>query len=299
MKPASQITDRAKRYRANNAVESPEVCLFCGSTKDLGVEHLDGFEEHNEPENLCWLCRSCNQLKSAVYVKAGLGRRTVQYNPGILQRLFGPKETYHVYGAAHPKARAARREEQREAREREREEIRKDKAEARAARASAPKPVGRYKGFTLYRAGAPGDRYFYSTMDPDSWLDSVSATKTLIDTFKNPASNLTAWRDAVGVLRGEKSGSPFKAARTVRSTPISRRYRYLDQMMRANPGVPTFAQYAYAVSTHQGRKYIKGHGWAPGAHDEGGAIIHATPKSKRREYADRIADMKRGRKVPF
>ena len=77
MKPSSQITDRAKRYRANNVMEDwPKVCMFCGSTKDLGVDHLDGFEENGEPENLLWLCRSCNQLKSAVYKKAGMGRRS-------------------------------------------------------------------------------------------------------------------------------------------------------------------------------------------------------------------------------
>jgi hypothetical protein len=37
------------------------------------------------------------------------------------------------------------------------------------------------------------------------------------------------------------------------------------------------------------------------SHDEGGAIIHATPKSKRVEYAHRIADIKRSRRseVPF
>jgi len=301
------VSDRAQRYRANQTVEGPKVCLFCGSTRDLGVEHLDGFEEHNEPENLCWLCRSCNQLKSAVFKKAGLGRRTVQYNPGIFQSLFGPKETYRVHGAAHPEARRERAAERRETREREADErrtaaedkkmraqyearVKKDAREAE--RAAAPKTVGRYKGFTIYKAGSPGDRHFYSTMDPDSWLDTEGAAKRLIDTFKNPASSLSAWRGAVGVLRGESPGSPFKAARVVRSTPVSRRYRYLDQMMRENPKVPTFEQYAFAVSTHTGRSYIPGHGWTEGAHDEGGAVIHATPKAKRREYADRIADMK-------
>ena len=57
--------------------------------------------------------------------------------------------------------------------------------------------------------------------------------------------------------------------------------------------VPTFAQYAWAVAHH-----------SRGVHDEGGAIIHATPRSKRIEYAGRIADIKRERRresssVPF
>lgn len=295
MKPATKITDRAKRYRANALVpEGPKVCMMCGSTSDLGVDHLDGFEENLEPENLWWLCRSCNQLKSAVYLEHGMGRRTVQYNPGFLQRLFGPKETYRVHGAAHPEARRERAQEAREAREREREEIRKDRAEARARRAAEPQAVGRYKGFTLYRGGPAGSRYFYSTMDPDSWLDSTSQVKRLIDTFKNPAAGLSAWRNAVAVLRGDKDGSPFAAARVVRSTPVSRRYRYLDQTMRMNPSSPSFQQYAWAVAHH-----------TRGAIDEGGAVIHATPKAKRKEYAERIAETKRSRgtayrsEVPF
>jgi predicted RNA-binding Zn-ribbon protein involved in translation (DUF1610 family) len=49
-------------------------------------------------------------------------------------------------------------------------------------------------------------------------------------------------------------------------------------------GVPTYKQYAFAVATH-----------TPGAHDEGGPIIHATPKKLRSEYARQIADAKRSR----
>ena len=55
-------------------------------------------------------------------------------------------------------------------------------------------------------------------------------------------------------------------------------------------GVPTFAQYAWAVSNH-----------SRGSHDEAGAIIHATPRSKRIQYAKKIADIKASRReeVPF
>jgi hypothetical protein len=58
----------------------------------------------------------------------------------------------------------------------------------------------------------------------------------------------------------------------------------------AGKATPSFQQYAWAVSNHE-----------RGAHDEGGAIIHATPRSKRIEYAKRIADIKRDRRgsVPF
>jgi hypothetical protein len=132
------ITDRARRYRAQKQVSGPRRCAICGSTQDLGVMHLDGNESHGERKNLAWGCRSCNQKLSAAFKRIGAGRRTKQYNP--------------------------------------------------------------------------------------------------------------------------------------------------------SQGVPTFAQYAWAVSNH-----------SRGSIDEGGAIIHATPKHKRIEYAKRIADIKRGRRdeVPF
>jgi hypothetical protein len=64
----------------------------------------------------------------------------------------------------------------------------------------------------------------------------------------------------------------------------------LRKWKKGNPAVPTFTQYLHGVSIHK-----------RGAHDEGGAIIHATPKAKRREYADKIAEFKRQRRgeVPF
>jgi hypothetical protein len=57
-----------------------------------------------------------------------------------------------------------------------------------------------------------------------------------------------------------------------------------------NPGsgIPTFQQYVWAV-THHSR----------GDHDEGGAIIHATPRHKRIEYAKQIAGLKRSRRAEF
>lgn len=296
MKPASQISDRAKRYRANQETSDwPRVCMFCGSTKDLQVDHLDGFEENGEAENLLMLCRSCNQLKSAVYKKAGMGRRTVQYNPGIFSRLFGPRETYRTTGGAHRDFQKQLKQERAESSRRERaeeRELRKQElADKRAERAARPVEVGRYKGFTIYKAGAPGEKHFYSTMDQDSWMESTSQVKKLIDTFKNPATNPGQYAAAVNVLTGQSDYmTPFQAARVIRSTPVARRYHHLDQVMRRNPEIPTFAQYTWAVQHH-----CEGQKDHCGAHDEGGAVIHATPESKRREYADKIARIKRGR----
>jgi hypothetical protein len=147
-----EVTDRAKRYRAQKAVKGPKECVLCGSTQDLGVMHLDGDESHGEPANLAWGCRSCNQRLSAGFKRAGAGRRTAQYNP--------------------------------------------------------------------------------------------------------------------------------------------------------SSGVPTFKQYAWAVTQGPGGSHhgpYSGGGFAAGAHDEAGAIIHATPKFKRIEYAQRLASGRSARReeVPF
>lgn len=76
------ITDRALRYRAN--AEPPEgepICCYCGTVETVEVEHVNGHEEDNSPENKVWACRSCNTIKGVVLRNAGMGRRTAQYNP--------------------------------------------------------------------------------------------------------------------------------------------------------------------------------------------------------------------------
>jgi hypothetical protein len=79
------VTDRAKRYRANQPAclpSGPRKCAECGrSDVKLLVDHKDGYEEHGQKSNLQWLCRSCNNRKGALMAKRGTGRRTRQYNP--------------------------------------------------------------------------------------------------------------------------------------------------------------------------------------------------------------------------
>ena len=91
MKPASQITDRAKRYRANVVHKKRKRCedrlpsgTLCGSRRNLGVGHRDGDESNNRPSNLFTQCKSCNGLQAAADKKAGRGVRTRQYNPARL-----------------------------------------------------------------------------------------------------------------------------------------------------------------------------------------------------------------------
>lgn len=80
--PKPAVTDRALRYRANaNPPKGPKRCLFCGSTRNVEVGHLDGHEENNDRSNLAWNCRSCNTTLGHAFKKLGIGRRTRQYNP--------------------------------------------------------------------------------------------------------------------------------------------------------------------------------------------------------------------------
>jgi hypothetical protein len=81
-KPVDQITDRAKRYRANrNSPPGPRRCNFCGSRKNVDVDHISGDESDGEPENLMFLCRSCNAQKAVTQARNKIGVRTAQFNP--------------------------------------------------------------------------------------------------------------------------------------------------------------------------------------------------------------------------
>jgi hypothetical protein len=81
VKPVSQITDRAKRLRANKVHKLKKRCEECNSKRNLGVGHRDGDESNNRPSNLFTQCKSCNGKQTARDIKAGRGVRTRQYNP--------------------------------------------------------------------------------------------------------------------------------------------------------------------------------------------------------------------------
>jgi hypothetical protein len=83
-KPVSEISDRAKRYRANspaNRPPGPKQCGYCGARKNVGVDHVDGNEDNGASHNLLYACKSCNGKKAAVTKRAGLGKLTRQMNP--------------------------------------------------------------------------------------------------------------------------------------------------------------------------------------------------------------------------
>lgn len=76
------ITDRAKRYRAQNCIDQAEkICIFCGAKSGLMVGHVDGNESDGRRDNLAWTCRPCNNSIAVKMARAGFGKRTAQYNP--------------------------------------------------------------------------------------------------------------------------------------------------------------------------------------------------------------------------
>lgn len=78
---AVEITDRAKRYRAQKNAPPSKRCYLCGAPGPRDVEHIDGRESNNNPKNLDRACRQCNAKKSHNFKRRGAGIRTKQYNP--------------------------------------------------------------------------------------------------------------------------------------------------------------------------------------------------------------------------
>lgn len=81
---ARNITDRAKRYRANRTPPpGPKRCNFCPSRQNVDIDHVTGDESDGSPANLIYLCRSCNTTKGIIQARNRIGVRTRQYNGGI------------------------------------------------------------------------------------------------------------------------------------------------------------------------------------------------------------------------
>ncbi len=82
LRSRKNLTDRAKRYRAQEHVPKSLPCFACGNPKARDVAHLNGEESDGSPINLSRSCRSCNVKMGNTLRKAGLGTKTVQFNPG-------------------------------------------------------------------------------------------------------------------------------------------------------------------------------------------------------------------------
>lgn len=286
-------TDRAKRYAANRAIEDYKRagCLFCRSKKFLTVDHLSGDESDGNPANLAWLCKSCNTRKGAAFAKAGIGRRTVQYNPDLglspqerknFQQLgfdFPPRGEYDAARSADRKRRqsshATAIRDRREARQ---AEARRKRADRIAEQKQLREGISRL-GLDLQRARKAGDKEAARELTAE--INDLTS-----DLRRNPAGIRSArqWQEAVNAVVGAPSYmSTESAASRIRATGPAARRKFGAVSLRNPAGVPTYAQYAFAVSGYN-------HGQGDPALSE---IIHRTPKAKRAEYARRIAGAKR------
>ena len=106
-KPVGQITDRAKRYRAQSNVPGPKRCVMCNRTakqvggRGLDVMHLSGDESDGERKNLAYGCRSCNGKLAAAFKRIGAGVKTRQYNPSSGVPTFEQYKWAVSHGARH------------------------------------------------------------------------------------------------------------------------------------------------------------------------------------------------------
>jgi hypothetical protein len=248
LKPAHLVTDRALRYRANaEPPAGPEVCAYCGATGKLDVEHIDGREENNEPENKAYACRSCNTTKGATFAALDIGRRTRQFNPGPRT-----KTAYVIQFRGRGKGN-----------QRWTQHGPEYATPAEAQRAGETTDRQRFDGrvWAEWRV----------------WRKKPRATNPAAAVAASTAAKYAA--AVVDLLAGPTKTAVQKAIRIVKATSAAKRAQFAQEMRRRNPAgtVPTFEQYKYALSIH-----------SPGAYDEGGAIIHATPPAKRSEYARRL-----------
>ena len=62
---------------------------------------MDGHEENTAQFNLVWTCRSCNVLCANALKRAGLGRKTRQYNPASARNPEGAKTLGQWMTAVH------------------------------------------------------------------------------------------------------------------------------------------------------------------------------------------------------
>src|SRR6516225_8298203 len=81
--PAGMRLTSPRVPRSSRAYFCSTAATTRGSRNTHAVEvgHVDGEERNTHPHNLMWTCRSCNVRCGVTPKRAGLGRRTRQYNP--------------------------------------------------------------------------------------------------------------------------------------------------------------------------------------------------------------------------
>lgn len=257
-KPVDQITDRAKRYRANAPEcrpRGPKICHWCRTrtAPQYVPDHVDGNEAHNTRGNLVWACKSCNTKRGKAMAKAGRGVRTRQYNPRWASR---SKDLHTFFVMGQEAFRAGKK---------------RVPAHDPAVMVALPSVQGRPRGVVQAL---------------EHWLRGWD-NENLKPNPKRKMGFLSAGdraRISAAVAAG-KSAQQFINSEVQRGMS-SRAFQesvkefvrqHLAKLGNKNPGAVNLAQYIQAAMEH-----------TRGAHDAGGKILHETPKAKRREFAREI-----------
>jgi hypothetical protein len=218
-KLVSEITDRAKRYRAHTPEcrpDGPKRCFKCGSRRFVVPDHIDGDESNGRKSNLRWACKSHNTILGKRMAKAGKGKRTRQFNP------------------------------------------------------SESIATIQHRIDTLVKH-----------IDMERYLEAQARTRVAE----------YAQGDFRGASRGRRSAESqvkkhAKLLKLYEGELEQLRAKYAKGAVSKNPGAKSLGEYVSAAVSH-----------TRGAHDEGGKVIHETPKSKRREFAREIWN-RRGMRNP-
>jgi len=70
----------ARNYQMTVLASIPRVCEWCGAAEDIQLRHRDHDPTNGEPENLGWLCGTCNRLDSQLWALFQSGHATWAYD---------------------------------------------------------------------------------------------------------------------------------------------------------------------------------------------------------------------------
>jgi hypothetical protein len=290
--PKSRRNDfTSERIKAHERYEAgrsrPQITVYRG----FHIKHTPGTKHYFVED---WTAAGSNIFPSLAKAKAAVDfyfQVRDEPNPDLglspqerknFQQLgfdFPPRGEYDAARSADRKRRqsshATAIRDRREARQ---AEARRKKADRVAEQKQLREGISRL-GLDLQRARKAGDKE--ATRELVAEINDLTS-----DLRRNPAGIRSArqWQEAVNAVVGAPSYmSTESAASRIRATGPAARRKFGAVSLRNPAGVPTYAQYAFAVSGYN-------HGQGDPALSE---IIHRTPKAKRAEYARRIAGAKR------
>ena len=67
----------AQNYHARVVAKRPHICEWCGTTEKVQVHHRDHNKRNGDPDNLGFLCGTCNRLEAGLRALQERGRANV------------------------------------------------------------------------------------------------------------------------------------------------------------------------------------------------------------------------------